>query len=110
MSEQERRLEEWRKRLDGFVPGETSIRQWCRQRGISEFQFHYWRRRLSAGSPARPHSAGWLAVQVREDTPSPTTTSGGVRVRVGSVSIELDPGFDPAMLRAVVGALEVPVC
>ena len=109
MSEQERRLEEWCKRLGGFVPGKVSIRQWCRQHGVSEFQFHYWRRRVAASTPARTEGAGWLAVDVREDTPRPATT-GGVSVRVAGATIEVEAGFDAGMLRAVVAALQAPSC
>ena len=98
------RLEEWRRRLESFVPGETRVREWCQREGVSEYQLHYWRRRVAAN----PREGGWLCVDV---VPAPAAMSGGgVSVHVGGASIQVQSGFDPAMLRAVVRALQAPSC
>jgi hypothetical protein len=97
------RLEEWRRRLDGCVPGELSVREWCRRQGVSEYQYHYWRRRVAAS----PRDGGWLCVDVVQ---TPASVSGGVSVHVAGASIQVQAGFDPAMLRAVVRALQAPSC
>jgi hypothetical protein len=59
----------------------------------------------NASAKAQP----WLAVDVF-GSPQAVATSGGVSVRIGSAVIELQPGFDPSVLRAVVSALEAPRC
>lgn len=99
----------WRRRLAGFVPGTLTVSQWCDSQGISEHQYYYWRRRLADADKDRKEDGRWLAVDVIGHTPPPSTP-GGVAVRIGSATIELQPGFDPAMLRAVVRALETPQC
>ena len=97
------RLEEWRRRLEGFVPGEMSVRQWCQRQGVSEYQYHYWRRRVAAD----PRDGGWLCVDVVQ---APASGSGGGSVHVAGATIQVQAGFDPAMLRAVVRALQAPSC
>lgn len=99
------RLEEWRRRLEGFVPGEMSVREWCQREGVSEYQYHYWRRRVAADVSRQ--DGGWLCVDVVQTAASP---SGGIRVHVAGATIEVQAGFDPAMLRAVVRALQAPSC
>jgi hypothetical protein len=98
----QQRLEQWRQRLSGFVPGRISVRQWCEQEGISQFQFHYWSRRLAQAAADTP--AGWLAVEVGQG-PSSALASGGIHLHIQGVRIELEDGFDADMLRAVVCAL-----
>lgn len=36
----------WRKVVGGFDPQRTSVRVWCRERGVSEPSFYAWRREL----------------------------------------------------------------
>jgi transposase-like protein len=107
----------WRRLLASVVPGEMTVQQWCEQQGVTQHQYYYWRRRVAAvadektaeGQPSFARVQPWLAVEVVEPTSVPTP-SGGVTVRVAGAAIELHPGFDPAMLRAVVNALAVRPC
>ena len=102
-------IELWRRRFATVVPGEISVRQWCDQEGVSEHQYYYWRRRIAAVSDEGSAQGRWLAVEVAEPIPA-LTAPGGVTVRIAGASIELQAGFDPAMLRAVVHALAVAPC
>ena len=102
-------IELWRRRFATVVPGEISVRQWCDQEGVSEHQYYYWRRRIAAISDEGSAQGRWLAVEVAEPTPA-LTVPGGVIIRIAGANIELQAGFDPAMLRAVVHALAVAPC
>jgi len=100
--------EEWRARLESFSQAGKTVSAWCAEQEIPVHQFHYWRRRLADLStppegPA-PHD-GWLAVAV-----VPESAPGGVTIRVGGAAIEVHPGFDVALLRAVVQALGSAPC
>jgi hypothetical protein len=114
----------WRRLLRSFVPGELTVRQWCEQQGVTEHQYFYWRRRVAAaadeetaeGGTSSPHTQvqPWLAVAVVEPAPAPTA-SGVRNVRITleaypGAAIELQPDFDPVLLRAVVQALSAAPC
>jgi hypothetical protein len=109
--------EQWRARLKKFARSRQSVRAWCAQQDVPVHQFYYWRRRLADAAPARP-SAGdnWVAMEIVPEAtvlpPAATTetTPGGVAIRVGAATIEVQAGFDQAVLRAVVQALESAPC
>jgi transposase-like protein len=107
----------WRRLLASVVPGEMTVQQWCEQHGVTQHQYYYWRRRIAEVAdekttdirPSSPRSQPWLAVEVVEPAAVPIP-SGGVTVHVAGAAIELQPGFDPTMLRAVVHALATEPC
>jgi len=101
-------LQTWRKRLQGFAQSGLSVRQWCQRQGISMNQYYYWRRQLASVAEKAPDPR-WLAVGRLQETPLPSTP-GGVRVRIAGATIDLEPGFDPDLLRAIVRALAAERC
>lgn len=100
--------EVWRKRLDDFAQSGLSVRKWCEVKGCSKNQYTYWRRRLANGDTAKA-GAAWLPVQIIEPAPAPASLAR-LTVRVAHAAIDVEPGFDPALLRAVVEALGTPRC
>jgi hypothetical protein len=112
----------WRRLLASVVPGEMTVQQWCEQQGVTHHQYYYWRRRVAAvtdektaeGRSSSARVQPWLPIEVVEPTAVPTP-SGGVTVRITlegypGAAIELQPGFDPTMLRGVVHALATGPC
>lgn len=85
-----------------------TVRQWCDQQGITEHQYYYWRRRIAAVADEKSAEGRWLAVKVTE--PAAPNVPGGLIVRIAGAAIELQSGFDPIMLRAVVRALAAEPC
>src|SRR5512143_3313961 len=75
-----------------------------RQQGLKMAQFGYWKKRLLAGqTPNTAPTAGFIALQ---------RASAGATLTVvlnNSLRVEVHPGFDPVMLRAVVQALSPDV-
>lgn len=114
MSKQEL-LDTWRERFDDFAQSEMTVQNWCDFNRVSIYQYYYWRRRMTSldaeqqpiiSSASRPP---FLPVALIEATPQVATAPGGVTVRVAGAAIELQPDFDPSLLRAVVRAL-APSC
>src|ERR1700738_3478174 len=92
--------EVWRKRFDDFAQSGLSVRKWCEVKGYSKNQYTYWRRRLANDDTAKA-GAAWLPVQIL--APAPTAASAALlTVRVAHAAIDVEPGFDPTLLRAVV--------
>ena len=101
----------WRNSLADWKASGLTVREFCRQRDLHESAFYVWRRQL-AHRDRRPAS---------ESTTGATPTPAFVPVRVvgtdplevvvasGQV-VRVEPGFDPAHLRAVVAALEGKPC
>jgi hypothetical protein len=109
----------WRKLLSSIAPGEMTVRQWCDRQGVSLHQYYYWRRRIAAvadekTAEAKPSSRNarvqpWLAVEVVEPMAAPAT-SEKLTLQIAGAAIDLQPGFDPSLLRAVVRALGADPC
>ena len=107
MMTQHERREQWRERLASCSSSGMGVGEWCAQHLVSEHQYYRWRRRL-AGPPSRPAQekhTSWVALGVAPDAPASVIT-----VRIGKAVIDVQPGFDPALLRALVSALEASPC
>jgi hypothetical protein len=109
MTAREALAQEWRERFDDFAESEMTVQDWCDFNRLSIHQYYYWRRRLAPTQPQPPANPSFLALDI-VDTPPFPAAPGGVTIRIAGAAIEVTSGFDPAMLRAVVGALATPSC
>jgi transposase-like protein len=76
-----------------------SIAAYCRDAQINPSYFYTWRRRLREQQPC---AEGFLELIPGK----PTESASGVRIRLGTkLSVEVERGFDPFTLRAVVETL-----
>jgi len=99
--------DEWRSRLDDQARSGLSMKKWCAAHDIPVHRFFYWRQKFSqSGASAPGDRVDWLPVSLSSSPPSQTSLT----VRVGIASIDIAPGFDAALLRAVVLALEPSKC
>jgi hypothetical protein len=100
----------WEARIQAFhASGEKAI-HWCKANQINRRQLYAWIKRLDAApSSPRVKPATFIPVQVTSDAKSESSSS--LRIRIGSAVIEVESGFEPALLRKVVHALEAdPSC
>lgn len=95
----------WRQRLDDLAQSGLSVREWCQARGISKSQYTYWRRRIAEAEAAAPERATWLSIPA-----AASTASSSLTLRIAGAQIDLQPGFDPDLLRSVVAALGGAPC
>ena len=101
----------WQQRLDDWSVSLLSIGKWCRQNGVSPGSFAYWQRILSEAEDDQqdPQEGGWLKCRVG-DLPSVVSAVGSIKIHVGSLHIEVEPGFDPSTLRTVLQMLGAAPC
>lgn len=103
MSEKERKelRQLWSGLVAEFRASGLGPAQWCRQNGYKVRHLHYWLRKFPATDAAASETTAWLPVPVAPDREEPPS----LVVRVGSAVIDVPPGFDPDLLRAVVRTL-----
>jgi len=105
----EDRAEVWRKRIEDMACSGLTVEKWCQRHGTTPRQYGYWRKKLGAAAKLRTPPAKWVAVTVAETPPAPPPPSS-LTLRIAGAEIPLQPGFDPALLRAIVEALGTPQC
>ena len=99
----------WRNRMSDQSASGLSGLQWCKREGVSSDQFYQWRRKLGV-KDTDSAVRDWLAVRVVDPTSAVQSASGRLILRVGAAVIDIEPGFDPVLLRSVVLALEPQPC
>ncbi len=90
--------DQWRERIAEQARSRLSVKQFCKDRGIAEHTFYYWRKRLRAPEPVR-----FALVDRTGAPPAPEwnlelTLVTGERLRVSA-------GVDAVTLRTVLEAL-----
>ena len=96
------KVEEWAERIAAQQHAGISVKQFCKERGLTEYSFYTWRKRLQQTgpvrfalvdrSPRRQERAAEAALEL--------VLATGERLRIGT-------GVDPATLRAVLDVLRV---
>ncbi|OIQ57534.1 hypothetical protein MOTE_22140 [Moorella thermoacetica] len=99
----------WLTRIAEYKMSGQSVREWCAtHEGISPRQLWYWLRKYKDQEGVlSPQSTRWLPVEISKQ--ASIEQGHALLVNVGPVSIEVKPGFDPALLSQVVRVL-VELC
>ncbi len=92
--------EQWQAVMDRQRSSGQSAVAYCREHGISIWQFRYWKKRLSLSSGG---NIGFSRVQVAAPAPSVQ-----LWIEIGSWRVGVGAGFDEATLRRVLSVLEKP--
>lgn len=99
MTRAERRTH-WRTIIENQATSGVSITAYCRDAQIKPFLFYSWRRRLREQQPC---AGGFLELIPGRLIEAATS---GIRIRLGEkLHVEVERGFDPFTLRAVVETL-----
>ena len=85
-----------------------SATDFCRRRRISPSQFYSWRARLHRAARHLTPGPQFVALQVaRQAAPAAACARTAIEIRLaGPLSVLVEPGFDPAHLRALLAVLE----
>lgn len=94
----------WRERINAWKSSGQSQRAFCTAHRLGFSSFKRWRRIFKvegvSGAPSAAEAVRFVAVRVRESTPSNLT------IRIGDdLRIEVAAGFDPRLLEQVVEVL-----
>jgi transposase len=110
----------WRQRLQRWQRSGLTARAFCQREQLRESALYFWKREIARRDCEQPEQADTApkhrarAARARfvpvtiAAAPTPTTTVEIV-LRAGR-TVRVGPGFDPALLRAVVSALETQPC
>jgi hypothetical protein len=93
----------WEKRIGDYEASGLSGKRWCKEQGISEAQFWYWKKRLKESFARREGgvSTTWAPLVVADSVSQKTALT----VRIGAAEIEVKPGYDERLLQNVIQTL-----
>jgi transposase-like protein len=101
----------WRRIVSGFDPARTTVREWCKEQGVSEPSFYSWRRELTqrAGESTSITGAQFVPVQIAAVAPpvAVPAVKGSVKIRLPS-GLRLQVSL--TQLAAVLDVLESRSC
>jgi transposase-like protein len=95
----------WRQTVAEFEAADLSVREFCRQRGLSEKRFFTWRRNLRDRdqprlAPPTPTPATFVPVRVTTDPTLEIALPSGVTLRT---PVHADPAVVARLVAALVG-------
>jgi hypothetical protein len=90
--------EQWRERIAEHARSGLSIKQFCKDRGIAEHVFYYWRKRQRPTEPVRFALIDRVGAACAPEWNLEVVLVNGERLRIGA-------GVDAATLRMVLEAL-----
>lgn len=94
---------EWSARVAAYKASGQSASAWCAANNLNPRHLWYWLRKYKNIETPAMKTSKWLSVEVNELKPN--GTQGTLLVRVGQATVEIKPGFNPALLSAVVRIL-----
>ena len=94
------KVDQWRERIAEHGRSGLSVKQFCKERGLTECSFYVWRKRLRRNEPVRFAlvERGAAQQEPARDAHLELVLASGERLRIGS-------GVDGATLRTVLDAL-----
>ncbi len=97
----EQREKLWQERISSYQGSGLSIRDWCQEQGLPDHQLRYWLKKSLTGGNIKPvETSNWIAMGPNDPAPN-----SGVSLRIGTVTLEVQRGFDPQVLLDVVHSL-----
>jgi transposase len=94
------KADEWAQRIAAQQRSGISVKQFCKEQGLTEYSFYAWRKRLQKKEPVR------FALVDREAAQQELLTEGALElVLVTGERLRIGAGVDAATLRTVLDAL-----
>jgi transposase len=93
------RDEDWRTRISGQERSGISVKQFCKQQGVTEQSFYYWRKRLQTATSMR------FALVEAEPRRGTAERAALELVLTTGERLRISAGVDAATLRQVLEAL-----
>lgn len=103
MTKTERR-KHWEVQVAAFKSSGMSVPKWCEEHDVKDYQLRYWLNKFNPNQPTNTTAVSkWVSVEVDEQG---DRSMDSLLIKVGQATIEVKPGFDPALLADVVRTLK----
>jgi hypothetical protein len=93
---------EWEARIADFKASGKSGATWCTANNVNIHQFYYWVKKLKSSNSADIQSPKWYSLEISTQSQDPTNN---LLIRVGEVTIEVKPDYNPDLLLNVIRTL-----
>jgi|SRR5579859_1240389 len=90
--------DQWRERMGEHARSGLSVKQFCKERGLPEWSFYAWRKRLRGDEPVRFALVERRTMAGAMEAPLELILENGERLRIGA-------GVDATTLRTVMAVL-----
>ena len=98
-------LARWRGLVSEQVASATSVAAFCRDRGLRDWQFYEWKKRLRSSAAAPFISVEVVSTEAASEQPAQMP---GIEIRHRrGWSLMVEPGFDASHLRRLLAVLEL---
>ncbi len=97
--------QQWEVRVAAFIESGLSTKDWSETNDVKLSQLRYWIRKFKSVVKNDNQSPKWLSVDIG-DAAETKYSNNSLSIKVGKVTIEVKPGFNPALLIEVVRTLE----
>ncbi|MHB9038090.1 MAG: IS66 family insertion sequence element accessory protein TnpA [Armatimonadota bacterium] len=112
-----KRRKQLQARVTDYLASGLTRLAWCERNGFREDQLRYWLRKARETGYIDKTGRSWACVELEEDADpvisgemiGVAACDARVMMRVGAVTIEVCPGFEPSLLREVL-AVVVSTC
>jgi hypothetical protein len=91
----------WEARIADFKSSGQSGAAWCAANNVNVHQFYYWVRK-SQSSNSTDVQSKWYSLEISNHTQDP---NNNLVIRVGEVTIEVKPDYNPDLLLNVIRTL-----
>lgn len=93
----------WEARIRAYQASGQSASVWCAEHQVTKRQLYVWMNKLQDSTTKDPSKIPWVKVQMDKKA---ETVKSMLLVRVGSTTIEVEPGYNPALLTDVIRTLQ----
>ncbi|WP_243293167.1 IS66 family insertion sequence element accessory protein TnpB [Bacillus sp. FJAT-47783] len=100
---------EWERRIADYKASGQTQAKWCESNDISIHQFKYWLKKIKDHHNTVKANNLWVPVVI-EEPKTKQEVCESLQIKVGSVSIEVTPGFNPSLLAEVIKVLTEREC
>jgi hypothetical protein len=94
---------EWEKRIANFRLSGQTQEKWCEENNLTSNQLKYWLSKIEGSKAEKRPTPKWVPIVVEE---ADDVSNDTLEIKVGTVSIEVKPGFSPSLLAEVVKVLK----
>ncbi len=105
MAKQER-LEKWTARITACRSRGITVREWCRENGLSEKSYYYWQRRLFDTLSQQQKAAQPAFAEITPSTMNRLGSGVAVTVRISGAEADIYTGADAATAEMVLRVLK----